>query len=114
MDAPSRPRPVDRAIALVAAHCDIVERLKVVPPSAQVRGLYLRSLETILQRADRGALYREYFGGERWSPIRMYPLRDYMVRLAVAGASLHTPERVHQGMHDVWATNAATFASSLL
>jgi uncharacterized protein (TIGR02265 family) len=114
MDAPSRPRPVDRAIALVAAHCDIVERLKVVPPSAQVRGLYLRSLEAILQRADRGALYREYFGGERWSPIRMYPLRDYMVRLAVTGASLHTPERVHEGMRDVWATNAATFASSLL
>jgi len=114
MDTSSRPRPAERAIALVAPHCDIVERLAVVPPSAQVRGLYLRSLETILQRADRASLYREYFSGERWSPIRMYPLRDYMVRLAVAGASLHSPARVHEGMHDVWRTNATTFAGSLL
>jgi len=111
---PSRPRPVDRAIELVAAHCDLVDRLKVVPPSAQVRGLYLNSLDTILQRADRAALYREYFGGERWSPIRMYPLRDYMIRLAVAGAALRSAERVHEGMHDVWRTNATTFAQSLL
>jgi uncharacterized protein (TIGR02265 family) len=108
------PGPVDRAIQVVAPYCDIVARLDVVPPSALVRGLYLRSFETVLQRAGRGQLYREYFVGERWSPIRMYPLRDYMVRLAVAGASLHSPERVHQGMHDIWRTNATTFAASLL
>jgi uncharacterized protein (TIGR02265 family) len=109
-----RPRSVERAIQLVAPHCDIVSRLEVVPPSARVRGLYLRSFETVLQRAGCAQLYREYFEGERWSPIRMYPLRDYMIRLAVAGASLRSPERVHDGMHDVWRTNATTFAASLL
>jgi uncharacterized protein (TIGR02265 family) len=109
-----RPRAVDRAIQVVAPYCDIVSRLEVVPPSALVRGLYLRSFETVLQRAGRTQLYREYFEGERWSPIRMYPLRDYMIRLAVAGASLRSPERVHDGMHDVWRTNATTFAASLL
>jgi uncharacterized protein (TIGR02265 family) len=108
------PRPLERAIQLVAPHCDIVDRLQVVPPSAQVRGLYLRSLEAVTQRAGRDALYREYFAGERWSPIRMYPLRDYMIRLAVAGASLRSPSRVHDGMHDVWRSNATTFANSLL
>jgi len=113
-DSPSRPRPLERAIEVVAPHCDIVERLQVVPPSARVRGLYLRSLETVTQRAGRGALYRQYFGGERWSPVRMYPLRDYMIRLALAGASLRSPVRVHDGMHDIWRTNATTFASSLL
>jgi uncharacterized protein (TIGR02265 family) len=111
---PSPPRSVERAIQVVAPHCDIVSRLEVVPPSALVRGLYLRSFETVLQRAGRIQLYREYFEGERWSPIRMYPLRDYMIRLAVAGASLRSPERVHEGMHDIWRTNAATFAASLL
>ena len=110
----SPPRSVERAIQVVAPYCDIVSRLDAVPPSALVRGLYLRSFETVLQRAGRTQLYREYFDGERWSPIRMYPLRDYMVRLAVAGASLRSPEQVHQGMHDVWRTNAATFAASLL
>src|SRR5882724_9941115 len=111
-DSPSRP--LQRAIDVVAPHCDIVDRLQAVPPSARVRGLYLRSLETVTQRAGRAALYREYFGGERWSPIRMYPLRDYMIRLAVAGASLRSPAHVHDGMHDVWRTNATTFAGSLL
>lgn len=114
-DFPSlRPRPVERAIQVVAPYCDLASRLEVVPPSAQVRGLYLRSFETVLSRAGRAQLYREYFGGERWSPIRMYPLRDYMVRLALAGASLRSPERVHEGMHDIWRTNATTFAASLL
>jgi len=109
-----RHRPVDRAIQVVAPHCDLVTRLEVVPPSAMVRGLYLRSLETVLQRAGRSQLYRDFFEGERWSPIRMYPLRDYMIRLAVAGASLRTPADVHAGMHDIWRTNATTFAASLL
>ncbi|HEY1533764.1 MAG TPA: TIGR02265 family protein, partial [Polyangiaceae bacterium] len=101
-------------IDVVAPHCDIVERLQALPPSARVRGLYLRSLEAVTLRAGRAALYREYFGGERWSPIRMYPLRDYMIRLALAGASLRSPAHVHDGMHDVWRTNATTFTGSLL
>ncbi len=109
-----RHRPLERAIQVVAPYCDLVSRLEVVPPSALVRGLYLRAFETVLQRAGRAELYRDFFAGERWSPIRMYPLRDYMVRLAVAGASLRTPERVHEGMHDVWRSNATTFAASLL
>lgn len=114
-DSPGlRTRPVDRALQVVAPFCDIVSRLRVVPPSASVRGLYLRSFDTVLQRAGRAQLYRDFFEGERWSPIRMYPLQDYMVRLALAGASLRSPERVHEGMHDIWRTNATTFASSLL
>lgn len=118
MAAPNSVSPpldrVKRAVDLVAPYCDLVERLEVVPPSARVRGLYLKSLDPVLQRVGRASLYRQYFEGERWSPIRMYPLRDYMIRLAVAGAALHSPERVHTGMRDVWRTNATTFASSLL
>jgi uncharacterized protein (TIGR02265 family) len=115
MVAMNGPRlQLDRAIELVSPYCDIVERLGVVPPSARVRGLYLKSLESVLQRAGKARLYQEFFRGERWSPVRMYPLGDYMIRLAIAGASLHSPDRVHDGMRDVWRTNANTFASSLL
>jgi len=113
-DSFSTRSKVERAIEVVAPYCDIVSRLEAVPPSAMVRGLYLRSFDTVLQRAGRTQLYREFFEGERWSPIRMYPLRDYMIRLALAGASLRSPERLHDGMHDVWRTNATTFAQSLL
>jgi uncharacterized protein (TIGR02265 family) len=79
-----------------------------------VRGLYLKSLEDVVKRAGKAELYERYFQGESWSALRMYPLRDYMVRLAIAGASLCGPENVHRGMHDVWRTNASTFAESLL
>jgi uncharacterized protein (TIGR02265 family) len=105
---------LDRAIELVAPYCDIVDRLALVPPSARVRGLYLNSFDSLLERAGKAALYREYFASERWSALRMYPLRDYLIRLAVAGAALRGPEGLHDGMHDVWRTNATTFASSLL
>jgi uncharacterized protein (TIGR02265 family) len=103
-----------RAVELLAPYCDIADRLEAVPPSARVRGLYLKSLENVVQRAGKAELYERYFAGERWSPVRMYPLRDYMTRLAMAGASLKGVESVHAGMHDVWRTNATTFATSLL
>jgi uncharacterized protein (TIGR02265 family) len=110
---PERQR-LEAAVELVAPFCDIAERLEVVPPSARVRGLYMKSLGDVTRRAGRAELYDRYFHGETWSLLRMYPLRDYMVRLAIAGASLKGPENVHRGMHDVWRTNATTFASSLL
>ena len=105
---------VERAVELVAPFCDIADRLAAIPPSARVRGLYMKSLAEVVRRADRETLYDRFFGGESWSAVRMYPLRDYMVRLAVAGAALRGPEHVHAGMHDVWRTNATTFAASLL
>jgi uncharacterized protein (TIGR02265 family) len=107
-------RELERAIELVAPYCDIVERLTAVPPSARVRGLYFRAFDSLLANAGKAELYRRYFSGDRWSALRMYPLRDYMIRLAVAGAALHGPERVHAGMYDLWRTNATTFANSLL
>jgi len=105
---------LDRAIELVAPYCDIVDRLAVVPPSARVRGLYMKSFEPLLDRAGKASLFRCYFADERWSALQMYPLRDYLIRLAVAGAALRGPDRIHEGMHDVWRTNATTFAQSLL
>jgi uncharacterized protein (TIGR02265 family) len=117
MSSPSssaRNSNVERAIALVAPHCDIVERIAAVPPSARVRGLYFRSFEEVLQGFGKAELYREYFADDQWSMLRMYPLRDYLIRLAVAGAALCSPERVHQGMLEVGRTNATTFAGSLL
>lgn len=102
------------AIALVSPYCDIEERLSLIPPSARVRGLYMNSLPNIVERAGKLELYREYFPNERFSAVKPYPLRDYMVRLAVGGAALRGPEGVHQGMHDIWKTNATEFAESLV
>lgn len=105
---------IDRAIEFLSPHCDIAERLPVVPPSARVRGTFLKQIETQVERHGKADFYGRFFRDDTWSAFRPYPLRDYMVRLAVAGAALRGPEHVHAGMHEVWRTNATTFASSLL
>jgi uncharacterized protein (TIGR02265 family) len=103
-----------RAIELVASHCDIVERLDLVPPSASVRGLWHRNIETQLERAGHLPAYRDYFGTATFAALTYYPLTDYIVRIACAGALMESPARVHEGMYLLARNNATAFAQSLL
>lgn len=103
-----------RAVDLVAPHCDIVERLIDVPPSARIRGWYFKSMLAVLQRHDRLLAYEDYFPDETWSALGMHPLADYLVRLAVAGALITTPARLHEGIFEISRQNATAFVSSLL
>jgi uncharacterized protein (TIGR02265 family) len=79
-----------------------------------VRGLYFRAIEGALQQGDRLARFRELFPEDRWSTIAFYPLSYWMIRLACAGALVRSPERVHEGMHEIMRSNATMFAKSLL
>jgi uncharacterized protein (TIGR02265 family) len=101
-------------VALVASHCDIIERLNDVPPSARVRGLYFKSVLNELRQLDRLAAFEEYFPAERRSSLTFYPLADYLVRLAVAGAVVRSPVELHAGIHQITRQNASAFSSSLL
>lgn len=106
--------PDARAIALVAAHCDIEERLALVPPSACIRGIYFKSIEK--QVAARGVLegYREYFPADRFGSLSFHPVSAYLVRLACAGALIASPEHLHEGMSTISKGNAKAFIESLL
>ena len=107
--------PLDLAIELVAPYCDIVERLAVVPPSAARTRAVLQVVRFVAASARRSPRFTGTISrasaGRRCACTRC---ATTCIRLAVAGAALHGPERVHDGMHDVWRTNATTFASSLL
>ena len=103
-----------RAVDLVAPHCDIVARLVDVPPSARLRGLYFNSVLNVLRRRGRLAAYQDYFPDEQWSSLGFHPLGDYLVRLALGGALLATPARLHEGIYEITRQNATAFASSLL
>ena len=103
-----------RAVDLVAPHCDIVDRLGDVPPSARIRGWYFKSMLAVLQRHDRLAAFQDYFPDESWSALGMHPLGDYLVRLAVAGALVATPARLHEGIFEISRQNATAFVSSLV
>lgn len=102
------------ALELVAPHCDIVERLERTPPTARLRGLYFKSIHDALERDNKLTEYKRIFPEERYSAIPYYPLTDYLLRIAVAGAIHSTPETLQDGMFAIARGNATAFAKSLL
>lgn len=101
------------AIRQVCQYCDLAERLELLPPSAKVRGLYFRSIEVVLARAGRDERYRALFP-ERFTSVLWYPAADFLQRLAVGGAILMEPSRVHEGMFEIGRRNAIAFSESLV
>jgi uncharacterized protein (TIGR02265 family) len=106
--------PIDHVLDSVTAYCDVVDRLRAVPPSARVRGVYFRSIEAELERSGQLHRYSEIFPKEHRAAITFYPLGEYLIRLAVAGSLVASPERVHEGMFSISRGNASFVAKSLL
>jgi uncharacterized protein (TIGR02265 family) len=112
---PSRNvNPASRAIELVAPYCDIVDRLRVIPPSAQMRGVWIKNVEKQIERRGLLGAYREFFPGDHYASLSFYPVGDLITRSACAGALVASPERVHEGMALITKANAETFMASLL
>lgn len=101
------------ALELVAPHCDLVDRLQAVPPAAAVRGIFHHNVEGYLRKVGRLDAFRSYFPNSV-SALPFYPLSDYMLRLATAGALVASPARLHDGMREICRDHAASFARSLL
>jgi uncharacterized protein (TIGR02265 family) len=101
------------ALERVFGYCDLRERLTLVPPSARIRGLYFRSIETVLARANRVEAYRVLFP-EKFAAILWHPASEFLVRLAVGASLLTSAERVHEGMFEIGRRNALAFSESLL
>jgi uncharacterized protein (TIGR02265 family) len=100
-------------LGVVLEHCDLTERLSLVPPSAQVRGLYFRSIEQTLERAGHLPQYRAIFP-RRYSALQWQPAGEFLQRLVVGGALVASPDRVHEGMYEIGRRNAVAFAESLI
>lgn len=103
----------ERVIAELRRHCDVVERMSLVPPSQGMRGIYLRSIETVLDRADRLPRYRALFP-DRVSMLRFYPMSEFLERLAIGASVLTSPERVAEGMYEIGRDNAFAVSESVL
>ncbi len=101
------------AIDEVNPYCDLSERLKMMPPSVATRGFYFRSIDNVLERAGKMERFHALFP-ERFSGIGWYPMSEFLTRLAVGGAMLHGPERVHAGMQEIGRHNVSAVMGSLL
>lgn len=102
------------AMALVSPHCDIESRLADVPPSARVRGPLFRPLKPALEHAGRWHEFERIVPPRKRSSFGEFPLGEYLIELALAGALTLTPERLEQGMYEISRNNAKTFASTLM
>jgi len=103
----------DRILGEVYRHCDLQERLTLLPPSAKARGLYFNSIETVLERAGMSERFRALFP-ERYATMLWHPVGEFLVRLAVGGALLAGPDEVHRGMYEIGRRNAVAFSESLI
>jgi uncharacterized protein (TIGR02265 family) len=113
---PSAPSSSDdraRAVEDLCRGCDLIERLTLVPPSASVRGLYFGSIERALSAAGRLEPYKALFP-QRFAAVLWHPAAEFLTRLAVGGALLAGPEKVHEGMFAIGRGNAVAFAESLI
>ena len=105
---------LDQVLALVGEHCDLEARLRDVPASARIRGVWVRSMEDALERHGKLRAFREWFPGERASVLRWYSVPGFLQQLAVAGALVASPAELHRGMHEIAFGNATGFAQSLI
>jgi uncharacterized protein (TIGR02265 family) len=94
-------------------HCDVSQRLTLIPPSAKIRGVYCRSIDSALAKAGKLQRYRELFPRDL-ATLAWHPMGEFLVRLSVGGALLASPEYVHDGMLEIGRHNALEFARSLL
>lgn len=101
-------------LAIVAPHCDISDRLAAVPPSAFVRGIWFKTIESELTRLGLLERFAVAFPARGEVTFRMYPLAEYLLRLAYAGALVVSPERLHEGMYQLFRGNATAFFETLL
>ncbi|MFT3921879.1 MAG: TIGR02265 family protein [Myxococcales bacterium] len=101
------------AIDQVAEHCDLSERLKLLPPSASSRGFFFRSIDNVLERAGKMDRFERIFP-ERISGLRYYPVSELLIRLTVGAALLRGPEQVHAGMFEIGRNNVSAVMGSLL
>ena len=96
-----------------ARHCDILERLPLIPAAARVRGVYFSNLEGVLESAGQLEAFRALYP-ERFAPMRWYPVSELLARLVVGGSLLASPARVHDGMFEIGRRNARGLTESLV
>jgi len=104
---------LDPRIAALVRSTDLEERLRLVPPSASLRGLYFRNTLAVLRSAGLLEQYQQFYP-ESHSAVRFYPIADFLERASVAAAILRGPENVDEGLREIGRRNVLAFAESLI
>jgi uncharacterized protein (TIGR02265 family) len=98
------------------AHSDLEWRLAQIPTTAMCRGAFFNMLD------DRAgslspttqAEYRHFFRVTRFVPFRMYPVSDYLTRMAIVCQVHWGAEEVYEAMRTIQASAFDAWARTLL
>lgn len=117
MQALSSPYPSRRAsLEEVFAHTDFEWRLAQIPDDALCRGAFINMLDEhagALSPETR-AEYRRFFRIYRFVPFRMYPVRDYLTRLAILAQVHWGGDGIYAGIRSLQSQAFDAWASTLL
>lgn len=104
-----------RGMEVCFAHTDLAWRLSQIPRHYAVRGVFMNMLD---ERAAELApetreAYRTFFGGTRFSPVRLYSPKDYLMRLVKLSEIHFGATRIHEGLFEIQAAAFPAWRRSL-
>lgn len=90
-------------------HTDLEWRLRAVPAEAACRGAFLNMLDEQATALGVRDEYRRFFGVYRFAPLRFYPVKDYMTRLAILSQMAFGDERIYEGIRSIHGASVDTW-----
>lgn len=98
------------------AHSDLEWRLSQIPATAMCRGAFFNMLDerAALLSHDTHAAYRAFFRVTRFVPFRMYPISDYLTRMAIVCQVHWGAPEVYTRMRTIQASAFDAWARTLL
>jgi len=98
------------------AHTDLEWRLRAIPGSALVRGIYMGMLDRVAGELGHSTQreYRSFFRVSSFSPFRLYPARDYVTRLVVLAQVHWGAAAAYEGIRKIQASAYDTWTSTLV
>jgi len=104
------------SLAEVFAHTDFEWRLAQIPDDALCRGAFINMLDEHAGALSKEtqAEYRRFFRVYRFTPFRMYPVRDYLTRMGILAQVHWGGEGVYQGIRSLQSKAFDAWSSTLL
>lgn len=94
---------------------DLAWRLGQIPKHYAVRGVFMNMLDE--RAAELGpesqAAYAAFFGVTKFSPVRLYSVRDYLIRLVKLSEIHFGADRIHEGLFEIQASAFPAWRRSL-
>jgi uncharacterized protein (TIGR02265 family) len=97
-------------------HTDLKWRLANIPESAACRGVYFNMLDDRSAEfgLDAQHEYRDFFKLYHFSPVRLYSLKDYLLRMVLLSQIHFGGPNIYRGIFDIMAASWPAWRKTLM